>query len=298
MGLLISNRSGDFQPLSARTVVGRGPLCNLRLSDPRVSGEHASLSWRDGRWLVRDLGSRNGTWVEGKRLGAGSQQDLRPNDQLAFGDPTATWTLSDAGPPAARALCPSRGLQLTEEGGVLLLPDAEDPEWSISQQGQGWLAEGLQELRPVRDGEVLSAGGALWRLLLPIPVEATQQAGQRAASLRFRVSPDEEYVEIELLHGDAVHPVRSQSFSYLLLTLGRRSLEDAALPPEQRGWVHAEGLSTMLRLPVNTINVYVYRARRAFGRLAPELGPGLIERRARTGQLRLTLPVEAIEPLG
>ena len=73
MGLLISERTGEYRPLSARTVVGRSPTCRLHIPDGLVSGEHASLSWRDGRWLVRDLGSRNGTWVDGKRLGAGYQ---------------------------------------------------------------------------------------------------------------------------------------------------------------------------------------------------------------------------------
>lgn len=298
MGLLLSNQTGDFKPLSARTVVGRSPRCTMHLPDPRISGEHATFLWRGGRWLVRDLGSRNGTWIDGQRLGAGNQVDLSANSQIAFGDPATTWTLCDAGPPVARAFCAARGEQLAEDGGVLLLPNGETPEWSVSQQGSGWLAEGLSDSHPVTDGDTLTAGGALWRLMLPVPLDPTVQAQRATSALRFRVSPNEEYVEIDLLHGETVHTVSSQSFSYLLLTLGRQRRSDDHLPEEQRGWVHAEALSQMLRMPVNTINVYVYRARRSFGRLAPELGRSLIERRARTGQMRLTLPVEDIQTLG
>ena len=46
--------------------VGRGPHNDVRLSDDSVSTTHASLVQRGGRWVVLDLGSRNGTYVEGE----------------------------------------------------------------------------------------------------------------------------------------------------------------------------------------------------------------------------------------
>ena len=50
-----------------RARVGRGEACTVRL-DERSSREHAELTHRDGRWGVRDLDSRNGTFVDGAQI--------------------------------------------------------------------------------------------------------------------------------------------------------------------------------------------------------------------------------------
>lgn len=63
-------------------VIGRGPGCDLTLSDGTVSRLHAELI-RDGeRWVVRDMGSTNGTRVNGWRV---RRAVLEPGDVLALG---------------------------------------------------------------------------------------------------------------------------------------------------------------------------------------------------------------------
>lgn len=52
-------------------LVGKGPTCNFVLHDPAVSSEHFRLVPTERGFLVEDLGSSNGTWVEKVRLGAG-----------------------------------------------------------------------------------------------------------------------------------------------------------------------------------------------------------------------------------
>lgn len=54
----------DHTPLS----IGRDPQSDLFLVDPGVSWHHAELTRADGRWLVRDCGSTNGTTVAGVRI--------------------------------------------------------------------------------------------------------------------------------------------------------------------------------------------------------------------------------------
>ena len=49
-------------------LIGRASNCGLVLEHPSVSGEHASISWRDGAVLVKDHGSKNGTYLNGRRL--------------------------------------------------------------------------------------------------------------------------------------------------------------------------------------------------------------------------------------
>jgi len=63
------------------TVVGRKDDCDLRLDHKSVSKMHCVLVKTDGLLLLRDLGSTNGTRVNGKRV---RRAALLPNDQLAI----------------------------------------------------------------------------------------------------------------------------------------------------------------------------------------------------------------------
>ncbi|PSC69325.1 FHA domain-containing [Micractinium conductrix] len=70
--------------------VGRTAKSPLYIKDPSISEAHAELAWRDGGWHVRDLGSTNGTAVNGKSVeGEPSPwQPLKHGDQLRFGTDT------------------------------------------------------------------------------------------------------------------------------------------------------------------------------------------------------------------
>lgn len=71
-------------PRSAAVTVGRDPGCALVLgTDPTVSRRHADLCWIAGHWVVADLHSSNGTWVNGARIV--SPTVVRDGDELAFG---------------------------------------------------------------------------------------------------------------------------------------------------------------------------------------------------------------------
>jgi pSer/pThr/pTyr-binding forkhead associated (FHA) protein len=61
---------GQAIPLSVITGLGRAPSNTVVLSEPFASNEHARLYRRDGRWWLEDLGSRNGTLLNGERLHA------------------------------------------------------------------------------------------------------------------------------------------------------------------------------------------------------------------------------------
>jgi pSer/pThr/pTyr-binding forkhead associated (FHA) protein len=54
--------------LSATTQIGRGDECAITLSDSYVSQVHARLYEKDGTWLVEDLGSTNGTFLNDRPL--------------------------------------------------------------------------------------------------------------------------------------------------------------------------------------------------------------------------------------
>ena len=62
--------------------VGRSRDSDVVLCDPEISRRHALLRFRDGKWILEDLRSRNGTAVNGIRVG---RCELRPGDRLVMG---------------------------------------------------------------------------------------------------------------------------------------------------------------------------------------------------------------------
>ena len=76
-------RSGEtFAPEGERTTIGRSPDCGIFLDDVTVSRKHAVLMQRDGRWLIEDQGSLNGTFVNRKRV---ESAELEDGDELQIG---------------------------------------------------------------------------------------------------------------------------------------------------------------------------------------------------------------------
>ncbi|WP_030917528.1 DUF1707 and FHA domain-containing protein [Streptomyces sp. NRRL B-24720] len=70
-------------PTPYPVLIGRDPANGLRLTHETVSRMHAELTVQGGRWILRDLGSTNGTCVNGQRVtGAVS---VRDGDQVSFG---------------------------------------------------------------------------------------------------------------------------------------------------------------------------------------------------------------------
>ncbi|MBT2409410.1 FHA domain-containing protein [Streptomyces sp. ISL-12] len=63
--------------------IGRDPGSGLRLNHETVSRVHAELSRQGGMWVLRDLGSTNGTTVNGRRVVGAAV--VREGDQVEFG---------------------------------------------------------------------------------------------------------------------------------------------------------------------------------------------------------------------
>lgn len=82
--------------------IGRGEDCGLRIQHRSVSRAHAELRFRGEGWHLRDLGSKNGSYVDGQRLHAGQEQALQHASWLRFGDVYCEFALV-ADEQAARA---------------------------------------------------------------------------------------------------------------------------------------------------------------------------------------------------
>lgn len=72
----------DFPLTAERTVVGRNKECGLRIPTRDVSRQHCEVTLDKVGAIVRDLGSSNGTYVNGKRV---AESPLNPGDTLTIG---------------------------------------------------------------------------------------------------------------------------------------------------------------------------------------------------------------------
>ena len=77
--------SGGQYELGEKTTLGRAKDNEVYLLDPRLSRHHARIR-RDGEgYVLEDLGSRNGTMLNGEKVDRG---ELRPGDVIQIGDTT------------------------------------------------------------------------------------------------------------------------------------------------------------------------------------------------------------------
>jgi FHA domain len=296
LGTLERIDTGERIALRSRVLVGRSAACDLRVEDSRVSSEHAILGWTGAVWEVRDLGSKNGTFVGERRLGAGERVPLLPGDMLALGaprPPAPAFVLADDAAPAASARHARTGVVRAASAGLIVLPDDEDPQASLVEEPDGsWAVEADGTARLASDRETLVVGGEAWILDLPQRTSSTAEGSAgaltlSAIALRFAVSRNEERVDITVVCPDRAIELPARSHHYLLVTLARARLAAATAPPAERGWLERDELCRMLATDELRLNVEVCRARKQFSALGIEGAASIVDRRMGTGRIRL-----------
>jgi hypothetical protein len=87
-------------------VLGRGASSAIRVEDPTVSRAHARIRVEDGRILVEDLRSRNGSWLGGARLAG--LREMAPGEELRAGRTVLALGIA---PPASPIQEPAQGVR-------------------------------------------------------------------------------------------------------------------------------------------------------------------------------------------
>lgn len=72
---------GQQFPVQAHTILGRDSTCDITIPGTHLSRRHAEIAISGNKLLVRDLGSSNGTFVNGKKV---TNAELYPGDQVQF----------------------------------------------------------------------------------------------------------------------------------------------------------------------------------------------------------------------
>ncbi len=65
-------------------MIGRNKSCDITLREKYISGEHVRIWFEDGEWYLEDLGSRNGTLINGQRIR--NTVILDAQDQITLGE--------------------------------------------------------------------------------------------------------------------------------------------------------------------------------------------------------------------
>lgn len=288
--------TGSRVTIVRRVLLGRSLKADIQLKSDGASKEHATISWDGAHWRIKDLSSMNGTLVNGEPL-SNKLLSLAPGDLIVFGDPAESWRWLDGQGPTAFAIADD-GIRVEIRGGLLLLPNDADPRASLYVRNECWELDSDGVTSQVIDGQAIDVGGFRFRLVLPTldpAVDVTRMvkpALAKVANARmiFKVSSDEERVDVTLHAGDFSSALPSRSFHYMLLTLARAKLADQAkgIPGEDAGWLYTESLATGLLMTSEKLNVDVHRSRRLIAKLGWFEDPDfLIVRRADTAQLRL-----------
>ncbi|MFK8115477.1 MAG: FHA domain-containing protein [Rubripirellula sp.] len=80
-----SHEGKEISVSSEKFLIGRSESCQLRPKSESVSRKHCIIVLKENRVLIQDLKSRNGTYVNDKRLPGDKAKILKPGDQLRIG---------------------------------------------------------------------------------------------------------------------------------------------------------------------------------------------------------------------
>lgn len=309
-----SGTSREQQFLHAHHTVGRGRHCELVIERSAVSVQHAVIRFLHGTWAIRDLGSRNGTYVNGQRVspGANESRPLQIGDEIVFAERDELWQfIDDAAPGSLLVPLDADGFPDTgrppmrlEPAQVLALPTASNPVASVYQSGGTWRLEATDEVQELVHGQKLEVGGEAYTVHVANAATGTVDAENllverlvRNARLEVKVSPDEESAAATVRVDTHTHELDGRAFLYLLAYLGRERLRDVArgIDDADAGWVPVGRACDDLQLSSpEALGLLVHRCRRAIQDFGLD-DPANIVDRSRRGLLRIGVPASQLQ---
>jgi hypothetical protein len=243
---------------------------------------------------VRDLGSTNGTFVNDTAVASGRAVALAVGDLVAFAKyPT---TVQEISAPNPAVLCLDTGELHPGDVSLVVVPNASEPTASayLAKGSQWWLdLEG--NVSELEDGQIFHCDGRNYRFYAGgkfAPTAQQQSSTLRSSELEleFRVSLDEEHVELYGRCAGRRFEFGSRACNYVLLTLARirqRDSSDPELPETSHGWIDSLDLVRLLGCNETKLSVDICRLRQVFSKAGFDDASDIIERRRGSRQLRL-----------
>jgi hypothetical protein len=300
MGVLRHNGHREWRSLSARTLVGRRSHCELVVDQTYVGREHAVLSFTGERWLVRDLASQNGTFLEGSRLKPGVDYEFEAGAVLCFGKVEDGWEMVVDGAPEPAAVADDGHVSVGENGMLPLPPGANEVELELlverEHDGLGWTGYRQDSSVVVHDQQAIVVAGRTWTLLLPAVLDAgasTQQAGARGTTIVLRTSGDETELRSACVFVDqtASEIERPQTAWKLVLALAKYRLEREGGDPSKGAdaWMPVQRACKAAGIQYAQFSYTLHRARKYLAAAGAPDASRLIAQRERNGDREVRL---------
>ncbi|MBC7327876.1 FHA domain-containing protein [bacterium] len=112
---LVSPDGKEFSLKKGENTIGRESADILLFFDKSVSRKHAIITFEEDRWFIQDLGSTNGTFLNGVRLPPGQKTPIYDGDEIAFAD------------SSFRFVCPSCKREEVKAKAFILMEGKEIP---------------------------------------------------------------------------------------------------------------------------------------------------------------------------
>jgi hypothetical protein len=299
MGRLRRAGAPSANELTAETSIGRAAGAGLRLARAHVSLQHASVRWTErGTWELRDLQSKNGTFVNGQRITAGSPIKLELGAEVTFGAAEDRWVMEDVSPPRPMLLrLDGDGEPIYLRDTFIGLPSLEEPTVSLFRGENGqWYIDSRDRVGPLEDGDLITIGADHWRCCLPTTPDETELLGGPGGlftvaelQLELEVSRDEEEVALTLRSNGRDVRLGQKACHYLLLTLARSRLgtEERPAGADTEGWLAVSTLLDLLRVSEQRLNVDIFRIRQELKTAGVVDAIAIIERDTQQRRVRL-----------
>jgi FHA domain-containing protein len=299
MGRLRRKSDSARHELTPTMGIGRAASAGLRLSASHVSLQHASVRWTErGAWELRDLQSKNGTFVNGQRIAPGAPIKLELGAELGFGSVADVLVVEDVSPPRPMLLrLDAEAEPIFLRDGMLALPSLDEPTVSLFMSDGGqWYIDSRERTGVLSDGDMISVGSEHYRCSLPTAPDETEIINKASGvfslaevRLCLTVSRDEEQVDLTLSVNERQIPLGIKACHYLLLTLVRRRLgrEQQAASGAVDGWIAVSDLLDLLRVSEQRMNVDIFRIRQELKSAGVVDALAVIERDTARRRLRL-----------
>lgn len=298
-------------PLSEQPLyIGRGPENDIVVVEQTISSNHVSVWMESGQVWIKDLGSRNGTFVNDQRIqgaapvNAGDSVRLGPDMELRVHG-----TAEQPGPPMAYLVedltsglrFPLRSDRFSIGGSDsdnLPIPGAAPQALTIITYADGevYLGDDEGEERQIQPGTTFEVGGHTLQLLALAPTY-TQTIEAEPARYPYSLKVSLDGVagpEAMLYNGDngTAHRIDAENRAVLLYVLGKQWLDDsqAGKPRPERGWCSDNDVSIGIwgkkgTSDANALHVLTHRLRRELKKAG--FDPWFIEKRRRALRIRV-----------
>jgi hypothetical protein len=292
--LELVSQAGGGSPIvmgDAPLQIGRSPTNDVVLTDSTVSWHHAMLWMQQDRIWLRDLGSRNGTFVNDARVG--NPQPLAPGDEVRVGDVKALRVPHELLIETPRSFVvenldalgrafPVRddGLHIGSGPAADIFIEGEELEASLWVELDGTLCLKRGDVQEtIEAGTVFTVAGLRLRAVAADPLHvATTAIDQEHACAPYRLEttlngatgPEARLVDLQ---SGEVHMVSAGNPAVMLHVLAEQLLEDRAsgLDGEHEGWVEDRSMRRKIwgrrdGMDPNIIHVLLYRLRNGLKR--------------------------------